>query len=70
MNNINQAEAQPMTHDKEIELHIKTTQGDWKHKFSKETTIGTVIQDVINHFHFATNGNYELETAKASKGDS
>jgi len=43
-----------------ISLKIETTRGSWEHSFDKNTKIQDVIQEIINHFGFASNGNYEL----------
>ena len=39
---------------------ILTTQGKWKVVEPKITTIGALIQQIIQHFGFAPNGHYEL----------
>lgn len=49
-----------MSKDKDLTINIKTTRGKWETTFSKTTKIQEVIQAVIQHFGFATNGNYEL----------
>ena len=46
--------------DKDINIVIKTTEGDWTTPFPKNTKISDVIQAVVNHFKFADNGKYEL----------
>jgi hypothetical protein len=46
---------------KDLTINIETTRGKWeKATFSKTTKIQEVIQAIIQHFGFATNGNYEL----------
>lgn len=50
--------------DNEISITILTTQGSWDTSFVKTTKVAKVIQAVINHFGFASNGNYELRAEK------
>lgn len=50
-------------HDKELTLKIETTQGTWEHTFEKTDKVEEVLKAVVNHFNYATNGNYELRLA-------
>lgn len=44
----------------DVILIILTTQGKWKVIVSKATTVQGLIQQVVQHFGFSTNGQYEL----------
>lgn len=47
--------------DKNLTIVINTTRGSWKDAtFLKTTKVQEVIQAVIQHFNFASNGNYEI----------
>lgn len=46
--------------DNELSVTILTTQGTWDTLFEKTTKVAKVLQAVVNHFGFASNGNYEL----------
>jgi len=50
--------------DNEISVAILTTQGTWETSFVKTTKVEEVLQAVISHFGFASNGNYELRAEK------
>lgn len=52
-----------MKEDKFLELIIETTQGIWEHSFEKTEKVHDVIQSIINYFHFATDGHYEIRLA-------
>jgi hypothetical protein len=49
---------------KDLEVKVQTTQGTWETSFDKNAKVQHVIQAVVLHFGFATNGNYELRMAK------
>jgi hypothetical protein len=50
-----------LSKDQDLTINIETTRGKWENTtFSKTTKIQEVIQGVIQHFGYATNGNYEL----------
>jgi hypothetical protein len=49
---------------KELEVKLETTQGTWETTFDKNAKVQEVIQAVVQHFGFASNGNYELRMAK------
>jgi hypothetical protein len=46
--------------DQQLTIKIETTQGSWEATFPKTTKVSEVIASIIQHFQFATNGNYEL----------
>ncbi len=46
--------------DQELTLIIKTTQGEWKTTFDKNTKVADVIEAVRQHFGFSPEGRYEL----------
>lgn len=46
--------------DNELSVSILTTQGTWDTSFEKTTKVTEVLQAIVNHFGFASNGNYEL----------
>ncbi len=46
--------------DKELELIIKTPNGDWTKEFHHNTKIADVISAVVQHFNYASNGKYEI----------
>ncbi len=46
--------------DNELEIVIKTPNGDWTNTFLKTTKVAEVIAAVIQHFNYASNGKYEL----------
>ena len=46
--------------DKELTITIQTPQGNWKNTFPKTTKVQEVIDAIISHFDFATNGKYDL----------
>ncbi len=49
-----------MSQNQNVTVKIETTQGLWETSFAKTTKISDVILAIIQHFQFATNGNYEL----------
>lgn len=50
-----------MSKDQDLTINIETTRGTWENTtFPKTIKIQEVIQAVIQHFEYATNGNYEL----------
>lgn len=46
--------------DSILSIVIKTTQGKWAIDFPKTAKVQDVINAVIQHFGFSTNGKYEL----------
>jgi len=50
--------------DNELSVNILTTQGTWDTSFEKTTKVTQVLQAIVNHFGFASNGNYELRAEK------
>ena len=54
----------PEKDKRELEVKVQTTQGMWERTFDKNAKVQEVIQAVVQHFGFATNGNYELRMAK------
>ena len=47
--------------DQNITITIQTTQGNWSGaSFLKTDKVAQVIQAVVSHFSFASNGKYEL----------
>ncbi len=46
--------------DNDLEVTIHTTQGDWTTTFDKNTKVDAVIKAAVDHFHFASPGNYQL----------
>ncbi|MCH8902484.1 MAG: hypothetical protein IIA45_01010 [Bacteroidetes bacterium] len=46
--------------NKNISLIIKSTQGDWSSSFSQTLKIQELINEVREHFGFASDGSYEL----------
>lgn len=46
--------------DNDLQITIHTTQGDWTNTFDKNTKVEDVIKAVVDHFHFASPGNYQL----------
>jgi hypothetical protein len=61
-----------MSEKQDVSITIQTTQGNWDNAtFHKTDKVSQVIEAVIAHFGFATNGKYELsfkgETLKAER---
>lgn len=50
-------------HDNDITVKIQTPRGEWITTFPKTTKIGEVINAIVTHFGFATNGKYQLRLA-------
>jgi hypothetical protein len=50
--------------DNILSITILTPQGKWDTSVVKTTKIAEVLQAVVNHFGFASNGNYELRAEK------
>jgi hypothetical protein len=46
--------------DSDLSITIKTTQGSWSTEFPKTIKVQEVVSQVVSHFGFATNGQYEL----------
>lgn len=53
-----------MKDKKDLTIKIETTGGIWDNTFDKTDKVQEVIQAVIQHFGFASDGNYELRLAK------
>lgn len=52
-----------MDKDKDLTLEIRTSQGTWENAtFEKTAKVQEVIDAVVEHFGFASNGNYQLQT--------
>lgn len=52
----------------QVILTIETTKGKWKDQpFPLPTTIADLIQQVINKFHFAQDGNYQIKVKGAGQ---
>jgi hypothetical protein len=50
-----------MSEKQDVTVTIQTTQGNWDNAtFPKTDKVGQVIDAVVAHFGFATNGKYEL----------
>lgn len=46
--------------DNELTIVIQTPAGDWENTFPKTIKVSEVIQAVVDHFGFDSNGKYEL----------
>ncbi len=53
-----------MSQDRDLTLKVETTRGIWDTIFSKVTKVQEIVQAIIQHFGFASNGNYELRLAR------
>jgi hypothetical protein len=46
--------------DKDLELIIKTPNGDWTKEFHHNAKVADVIIAVVQHYNYASNGKYEI----------
>ena len=47
-------------HDANLTILICTPQGSWEHEFKPTITIKRVIEDIVKHFGFSSDGRYDL----------
>ena len=49
-----------MGKDNELDIVIKTPNGDWITTFIKTAKVADIVSAVVQHFNYASNGKYEL----------